>query len=509
MKKQVITITLFLVSFYITAQPPSIEWQKALGGGGPDEASSIQQTTDGGYIVAGRSNSFTSSNYSSSVFWLIKLTSTGVISWEKVLGGNGYDLATSIQQTTDGGYIVAGYSNSFDGDVTGNHGNYDYWIVKLTSSGAITWQKSFGGTGDDKAWSIQQTTDGGYIVAGETDSKNGDVTGNTSPENGCWVVKMSNMGVITWQIFFTKGLSYSSGAKSIQQTSDGGFIVAGHAIGMNGPYWSPSVMIGPSYWVIKLNSSGVIQWEKILGGSSSDYSTSIQQTVDGGYIVAGYSESNDGDVIGNHGGYDYWVVKLTSTGTIVWQKSLGGTGDDGAYSIQQTTDGGFIVAGSNNSIDGDVTVNLGGNDYWVVKLTSTGNIEWQKSLGGTEADAAWSIKQTTDGDYIVAGGTLSSDGDVTGHTYNSDYWVVKLSSSIGVSEIAELNKIIAYPNPAKDLINITNGQGNYIITDVFGRMVKEGYITSEDFQLNTNELKSGIYFLISKENNSSIKFIKK
>ena len=127
-----------------------------------------------------------------------------------------------------------------------------------------------------------------------------------------------------------------------------------------------------------------IQWQKSLGGSNNDYAYAIRQTTDGGYIVAGYSSSNDGDVTGNHGGLDYWVVKLNSTGNIEWQKSLGGSSNDKAYAIQQTADGGYIVAGFSYSIDGDVTGNHGAFDYWVVKLNSTGNIEWQKSLGRSE-----------------------------------------------------------------------------------------------------------------------------
>ena len=238
--------------------------------------------------------------------------------WQKSLGGTNNDQAYSIQQTTDGGYIVAGWSSSIDGDVTGNHGGNDYWVVKLNSSGTIAWQKSFGGSNDDYAYSIQQTNDGGYIVAGWSRSNDGDVTGHYGTTN----------------------------------------------------YYD--------YWVVKLNSTGTIEWQKSLGGSDHDYAYSIWQTTDGGYIVTGRSYSNDGDVTGNHGGDDYWVVKLNSTGTIAWQKSLGGTNNDQAYSIQQTNDGGYIVAGRSYSNDENVTGHHGTAnyyDYWVVKLNSTGTIE--------------------------------------------------------------------------------------------------------------------------------------
>ncbi len=181
-------------------------------------------------------------------------------------------------------------------------------------------------------------------------------------------------------------------------------------------------------WIVKLNSSGDIIWQKCFGGTDDDVAFSIQQTSDGGFIVAGYTSSNDGDVSGNHGGGDYWVVKLDSSGTIQWQKCLGGTDNDEAKSIQQTSDGGYIVAGETWSNDGDVSGNHGNSDYWVVKLNSSGDIEWQKCLGGTVKDIAKTIQQTSDGGFIVAGYTNSNDGDVSGiHGDYYDFWVVKLN----------------------------------------------------------------------------------
>jgi len=306
------------------------------------------------------------------------------IVWQKCLGGSNYDWAYSIQQTSDSGFIVAGWTKSNDGDVSRWHEGYDddygeptsdYWVVKLNSAGNIEWQKSLGGSGSDEAHSIQQASDGGFIVAGYTDSNDGDVSGHH-----------------------------------------------GH--------------IGSSdYWVVKLNSAGEIIWQKCLGGSRGDYANSIQQTSDGGFIMAGATESNDGDVNGWHVGYirdfplpDYWVVKLDSSGNIEWQKCLGGSDWDGAYSIQQTTNGGFIVAGYSRSNDGDVSGNHGGYDWWVVKLNSSGDIVWQKCLGGGSEDWAYSVQQTSDGGFIVAGGTESNDGDVSGNHGGGDFWVVKLSS---------------------------------------------------------------------------------
>jgi hypothetical protein len=190
-------------------------------------------------------------------------------------------------------------------------------------------------------------------------------------------------------------------------------VVAGYSLSNNGDVTENHGNYD-DYWVVKLNGSGEIQWQKCLGGSSDDRAQSIRQTADGGYVVAGYSLSNDGDVTGHYGGRDYWVVKLSGGGEIQWQKSLGGSGYDEAYSIQQTTDGGYVVAGVSNSNDGDVTGHYGGRDYWVVKLSVSGEIQWQKSLGGSRDDYAYSIQQTMDGGYILAGGSRSTNGDVTG-----------------------------------------------------------------------------------------------
>jgi hypothetical protein len=298
----------------------------------------------------------------------VKLNSTGDIEWQKCLGGTEEDIAYTIQQTSDGGFIVAGYTESNDGDISGNHGGGDALVVKLNNSGTIEWQKCLSGTGVDIAYSIQQTSDEGFIVAGYTSSNDGDVSGNHG----------------------------------------------GHS----------------DAWVVKLNSSGDIEWQKCLGGTSDDYAYCIQQTSDGGFIVAGYTKSNDGDVSGNHGGgSDYWVVKLNSIGDIEWQKCLGGTDWDKANSIQQTSDGGFIVAGYTDSNNGNVSGYHGLGDAWIVKLNSTGDILWQKCLGGTNWDFANSIQQTNDGGFIVAGGTRSNDGDVSGYhgVGGGDFWVVKLN----------------------------------------------------------------------------------
>jgi len=498
-----------------------VQWQKCLGGTDWEDAKSIKQTNDGGYIIAGRSQSNdgdVTGHHSTFMFydyWIAKIDSLGNIQWQKSLGGSVTDEANSIQQTNDGGYIVAGVSGSNDGDVTGNHGDVDFWVVKLDTIGNIIWQKSLGGTGFDYATSIQQTNDGGYIVAGESGSNDGDVTGHHG-STGCyqsdmdyWVVKLDSTGNIIWQK--SLGGTDCDCASSIQQTNDGGYIIAGvsgsndgdvsghHGFTINNNGWF-------DYWIIKLDSAGNIQWQKSYGGTNDDQAYSIQQSNEGGYIIAGWSDSNDGDVTGHHGAignalYDYWVVKLDSTGNIQWQKSLGGTDGDQATSIQQTNDGGYIVAGNSGSNDGDVTGNHGNSDFWIVKLDSTGSIQWQKCLGGSFSESANSIQQAIDGGYIVGGFTQSNDGDVTGlhgSIYSYDYWIVKLCITT-VTAIDEQNissNISIYPNPSNSNFTIkVTPKTRYIqISNFLGQVIERRLVANQK-ELYFEIKETGIYFV--------------
>ncbi|ACI19141.1 ligand-binding sensor domain-containing protein [Dictyoglomus thermophilum] len=358
-----------------------ITWQKVFGGKSDDGAYSIQQTSDGGYIIAGVTTSFGAGGND---FYIIKLDKDGNKMWEKTFGGKSDDVAASVQQTSDGGYIVAGGTYSFGA------GRADVYIIKLDKDGNKMWEKTFGGSDNDLACSIQQTSDGGYIVAGGTYSFG-------AGEEDVYIIKLDSNGNKMWEKTF--GGKSDDVANSIQQTSDGGYIVAGY---------TPSFGAGgEDIYIIKLDRNGNKMWEKTFGGSGNDYANSIQQTSDGGYIVAGGTTSFGA------GGIDVYIIKLdagesskptqpsSSQEVITWQKVFGGKSDDGAYSIQQTSDGGYIVAG------GTYSFGAGGVDVYIIKLDSNGNKMWEKYFGGKGDDGAASIQQTSDGGYIVAGGTTS------------------------------------------------------------------------------------------------------
>lgn len=426
--------------FNSLAQGPPIQWQKSFGGFQEEFANAVALTSDGGYISAGYSysNSGDISGHhgftTKSDMWVVKVDANGTLQWQKSLGGSDFDVAKSIEQTADGGYIIGGYAFSFDGDATWNEGQDDFWMVKLDAAGNIQWQKSFGGPYYDMAYSVKQTPDGGYIAAGQNNMNGGDVTGNHGFLD-FWVVKMDATGTLQWQKSF--GGSADDIAHSIQQTPDGGYIVAGTTESNDGDVTANHG--GKDCWLVKLDGSGTLQWQHTYGSSGTDEINAVDITTDGGYIFSGYSSITDGDVTVNNGSEDFWIVKLDGSGSIQWQKAMGGSGPDISYSVQQTSDGGYVTAGATYSNDGDVLGTHGSfpsYEGWVLKFNTAGTYLWQKTLGGSNHDYVTGIRQTTSGDYIVAGGSLSSDGDLTLNHGNYDFWMVKMgcSSSASISQ---------------------------------------------------------------------------
>ena len=443
-----------LIPLTVFAQSPSMQWNKLLGGNHNENAVSVRQTNDGGYILLSSSNSSQNGDVSGALhaspflgndYWIVKMDAAGNKQWDKLMGGTTEQSPASILQTADGGYIVSGSSSSSQsGDVSGvNHNKQganpfanDYWIVKLDPSGNKQWDKLLGGHDHEFSRSIQQTSDGGYIVAGLSHGSagqngDGDITGIYKGVINLWIVKLDAAGNKIWdKLIGGNGMDIDP---YIRQTTDGGYIVAASSTSSQSGDVSGVNHGSFDCLVFKLDASGQKVWDKLLGGAGSDIVSSIQQTSDGDYIFAGTSESSQsGDVSGiNHGAADSWVVKLDAAGNKIWDQLLGGPGGEGASYLQQTGDGGYIIAGSTNSSQaGDVNnVNHGNNDCWILKLDRAGNKIWNKLMGGTDNDNANCIQQTTDGGYVFAGFSNSSQsGDVTGINHGlSDAWVVKLA----------------------------------------------------------------------------------
>lgn len=514
------TISLLVVFAFATinalrcyAQAPVIDWQKCFGGSNNDNAYLVQQTTDVGFMLVGVTASYDgdiSGKYDADDIWILKLNTAGNIEWQKTLGGNGYDYTFSAEQTTDGGYIVAGISTSNDGDVTGNHGSEDAWVVKLDASGNIEWQHAYGGTNYDGLFAIQQSGDAGYIAAGYTFSNNGDVSGNHGGID-CWVIRLDEEGNLLWQK--SLGGSLQEKAFSILATSDDGFMMAGTTESSDGDVTQQHG--AEDCWLVKLNETGTIEWQKTYGGLDNDGVRCIRQASDDGYIFTGYSGSNSGDASGNHGSYDYWTVRTDATGNIMWQKSLGGSGDDEALSVSLTTDGGFVLAGNSISDDGDVTGNHGLQDYWLVKLTADGSIVWQGSYGGTDFDNATSLQETADHGFIVAGTSSSLNGDVSGNHGYDDIWILRLEGITAIDESSSpLCSFRVYPNPLTtasvlSFSLITGSEVEIALIDLTGRKIQS--LLREKLSAGTHRLPldnvvqpAGIYLLRLTINNEAI-----
>lgn len=418
----------FIISFInVQAQSPSIQWQKTLGGTTEDVGFIISNTSDSGFVSGGviRSNDGNvTGQHGAWDLWVVKQSKTGVLQWQKALGGSRDERGTIVFQTQDGGFLVGGTTASNNGNVSGNHGGFDIWIIKLTASGAIQWQKALGGSNNENLVSLKQNSNGEIFIGGTTYSSNGNVTGFHGTSD-FWVIKLSGTGTLLWQK--TLGGSGEEIANQLQITSDGGCVIAGTTSSVNGDVTDYQGGVR-DYWIVKLSASGTLQWEKTLGGSGDEMRIGIQVT-SSGFIIGGRTTSTDGDVIGNHGFTDLWIVKLNNSGEVLWKKTMGGTEFEEFYTINQTSDKGFIIGAGTYSNNGDVTGNHGGEDIWIIKLDSNGVKKWSHVTGSSSTDWVHFVQQTKDGGYIINGIAQANNGDVSGFHGKVDIWAVKLDAS--------------------------------------------------------------------------------
>jgi len=483
---------------------PNILWQHCFGGSFQDFCSAIQTTHDNGYIICGTTGSDDGDvvgqhgNSTSFDIWVVKLNSSKNIMWSKCFGSASFEGALSINETADFGFIICGQSEFIGGDVTNNNGGQDIWIIKTDSIGNIKWQKSYGSSYLDGALYIEQTKDNGYIACCVVSYPDHDVTLTYGGQEDYWILKLDSVGNIQWEK--TYGGSDRDRPYVIRQLNDGNYIVAGYTYSFD---FDISFTHGNGeMWVIKLDTLGNKIWEKTYGGSSIDEAYNIYPLANGDYILCGVTYSVDGDITSTHYGGDAWFLKLDSIGNIIWQKTYGGFFTyDILRSVLIEDDGSYVLACYSNSYNGDASNNYGGFDIWLLKVDSVGTILWQKSYGGSSTEimnGSDFIVKNAAGNYVVACTSLSIDFDVSGnHGGPHEVWLFELDNITGINESAN-QSIAIYPNPATSILNInlpSNQKAKEVtLYDMQGRMVLPGTVVNQyPLQLTVQGLTPGIY----------------
>jgi len=456
-------------------QPPQIEWSRAFGGDSSDEAFSVQQATDGGFVFAGYTKSFNAD--SNDVYW-VKTDSLGNTQWCRLYGGPDYDAAYSLQQTADGGFIIAGRTSSFGA------GGIDMYMLRINSFGDTLWTRTYGGTYIDYARSVMQVSDGGFILAGCTEPYIGGFI-------EMYLVKTDNVGDTLWTRSY--GGTDDRMARCVRQTSDGGYILVGY----NPLYGGDEYDI----YLVKTDSLGDTLWTRSYGGSEEDYALSVRQTIDGGYIIAGGTYSFGA-------GYaDFYVVKTDRVGDTLWTRTYGGSGNDFASSLQIAADGNYVITGNTASFGAD------DGDMYLIKISPSGDTLWTLVYGGPDSDVPQCIDLTNDGGYIITGSIFSWE-------WPANAWLVKTGPDTSATHAPSIEWVShprdfvlhpAYPNPfnpstiisyylphsSEIQVDIYNLLGQRVVTLFNGR--QDGGIHSVRWDASNSA--SGIYFVQLKGQN--------
>jgi hypothetical protein len=414
MKKMFVLFLFFSLTTQSHSQSYYLTWQGCFGGSDIDIAEDIIEIKSG-FLIAGASKSndgnVNSEHHGAVDGWLVKLDKQGSLIWEKCYGGTNSEVFTRIFQDTEGNFLLLGDSDSSDGDITNDPypESTDYWIVKIDSIGTILWDRILGGGILDQLWTGTLTDDGGIVAYGWSGSTDGDVSIDYGAYD-MWMVKLNSEGEKEWD--FSIGTDWFDYGQAIIQTSNGGFLCGGSsAIGEGGNLTCDPFNYNAEAILVKLDKDRNIEWQQCYGGSDHDGITALLEIEDG-YIFAGYGGSADGDLTGSgwHGENDIWVVRIDSWGNIVWQKCFGGSADEWIDQLFQSANGDFIVTGVTTSKDGDVTGNHSvseyDNDIWMIKISSEGELLSQQCIGGGGDERMdFGVVKKSDYDFVIAGQT--------------------------------------------------------------------------------------------------------
>jgi hypothetical protein len=416
-----------------------VTFERTYGGTDSDRGFAVQQTQDGGYIISGSTWSF---GVGQEDIYVIKTDSLGDTLWTKTFGGTNWDRSRSVQQTQDGGYIISGWSQSF------GNGLPDVYLIKTDASGDTVWTKVHGGTSADESFCVRQTSDGGYISVGRTNSYG-------AGDFDVYLVKTDALGDTMWTKTF--GSTFIDYGICVQQTSDQGYVV----VGMNGS------LPGGDIYLIKTDSLGDSLWTRTYGGNNSDTGYFVNLTQDGGYIIAGATGSYGA------GGNDVWLLRIDGNGDTLWTRTYGGSDYDGGFAVQEIQDG-YIIGGRTTSFG------AGGLDLYLIKIDASGDTIWTRTYGGAEVDWYFSGQQTQDGGYILAGYTASFGAG------SDDVYLIKTNQHglVGIEEGQDMNLQIenvrleqSQPNPSHSMTTIrfqiaTPGHVCINVYDACGRVIK-------------------------------------
>jgi hypothetical protein len=349
---------------------PDSVWSRTYGGSLWEDCRSVQTAVDCGFLMAGYTGSY---GAGSDDFWLVKTNANGDSLWSRTYGGAGSEQCFSALQLPGGSIVLAGYTESF------GVSDQDFWLVKANSNGDSLWSRTYGRDSTDVCYSLQQTSDGGFVLAGYTmNSFNGD--------RDFLLVRTNAAGDSMWSRTYDR--DYYDLCYSVQQTTDDGFVLTGTTKNI-------SPFSGSNVWLVKTDANGDLVWSRSYGGSNDETCRAVLQTADGGYVLAGDTRSF-GDL-----GFDFWLLKTDSAGDSLWSHTYGGSQSELCYSVQQTFDGGYVLAGRTRSFG------AGNDDFWLVKTDANGDSLWSRTFGESSEDICYSAQQTADSGYVLAGRTKS------------------------------------------------------------------------------------------------------
>ena len=488
-------------------------WKKTFGGSGKEAGQSITTTPDGGYVLTGTTASddgdFEGMNKGWYDIFVIKLGSRGELQWKKTFGGAGNELGHCIVNTLDGGYVLTGLYSSTNGDFEGmKRGYYDIFVVKLDSGGDVQWKKTFGGSGNDRGWSISLAPDGGCVVTGDFRSNDGDFEGMNRGNSDIFVIKLGSRGDLQWKK--TLGGVHAETSYAITTTPDGDCIGTGETISNSGDFMGVRREYADIF-VTKLGPGGDVKQKMVFEGSAPELGRSIAVTPDGGCVLTGSSK------VGVYPAeYDIFIIKLDSGGDVQWQKTFGGSDDDISYSITVSLDGGCVITGETNSRDGDFeSVNRVWlrTDIFIIKLNAQGHLQWKRTFGGAGSNRGNCIATTHDGGYVLTGESLSKDGEFVGMNKGGfDIFVLKLDAHGNLNIPTSVNDqtdnsspLTVSPNPFSSVSNVSYSldQPSHVRIEVvnsIGEVTavlsdRQAEIGAHEVSLNATHLGTGTYWI--------------